>query len=311
MDNDAIVTGTDGGAALLPLPDAPPASTGIAAGALMCLLSMSSIQFGAALSSSAIDAYGSVGATWLRLAFAAAILAVIVRPPVLRFSSEQWVSALLLGTVTACMTMCFFAAIQRIPLGLLVAIDFLGPLSVAAFGYGIGWRLVWPFVAGIGVILLARDGQGWVGNLPGVIFAGGSAVGWAIYILLTKKVGAVFKGFEGLSMSLMVAALVATPFGISAAAGALTFGGLSEMAGLAILVPLLPYALEMVALRRMPASSFGILMSLEPAIGAVAGFLILAQPMTLLQMLGTAFVVAASAGATFVAGRAAAPAVAG
>jgi inner membrane transporter RhtA len=300
MDNDAIVTGTDGGAALLPISNAPPSSNGIAAGALMCLLSMSSIQFGAALSSSAIDTYGAVGATWLRLAFAAVMLAVIVRPPVLRFRREQWISALLLGTVTACMTMCFFAAIQRIPLGLLVAIDFLGPLSVAAFGYGIGWRLVWPLVAGIGVILLARDGQGWVGNLPGVLFAGGSAVGWAIYILLTKKVGAVFKGFEGLSMSLMVAAVVATPFGISAAAGALTLKGLVEMAGLAILVPLLPYALEMVALRRMPTSSFGILMSLEPAIGAFAGFLILAQPMTLLQMLGTAFVVAASAGATLV-----------
>jgi inner membrane transporter RhtA len=302
MDNDAIVTGTDGSAALLPRSDAPSSSTGIAAGALMCLLSMSSIQFGAALSSSAIDTYGAVGATWLRLAFAAIILAVIVRPSVLRFSREQWISALLLGTVTACMTMCFFAAIQRIPLGLLVAIDFLGPLSVAAFGYGIGWRLVWPLVAGIGVILLARDGQGWVGNLPGVLYACGSAVGWAVYILLTKKVGAVFKGFEGLSMSLMVAALVATPFGISAAAGALTFKGLAEVTGLAILVPLLPYALEMVALRRMPTSSFGILMSLEPALGAAAGFLILAQPMTMLQMLGTAFVVAASAGATLFGG---------
>ncbi|PZM12288.1 EamA family transporter [Rhizobium tubonense] len=303
MDDNAIVTGTDGGAALLPQSEVPPSSTGIAAGALMCLLSMSSIQFGAALSSSAIDAYGAVGATWLRLAFAAIILAVIVRPPVLRFSREQWVGALLLGTVTACMTMSFFAAIQRIPLGLLVAIDFLGPLSVAAFGYGIGWRLVWPLVAGIGVILLARDGQGWVGNLPGVLFAGCSAVGWAVYILLTKKVGAVFKGLEGLSMSLLVAALVATPFGISAAAGALTLKGLAEVMGLAILVPLLPYALEMIALRRMSTSSFGILMSLEPAMGAVAGFVILAQPMTSLQMLGTAFVMAASVGATLVAQR--------
>jgi inner membrane transporter RhtA len=129
-------------------------------------------------------------------------------------------------------------------------------------------------------------------------------VGWAVYILLTKKVGAAFKGLEGLSMSLLVAGLVATPFGLVETAGAFTLRGLVEVLGLAILVPLLPYALEMVALRRMPAASFGILMSLEPAIGALAGFLILAQPMTVLQMLGTALVVAASAGATASAERA-------
>jgi inner membrane transporter RhtA len=301
MDSDAIVTGTDGGAALLQRSDVPPSSSGVAAGAVMCLLSMSSIQFGAALSSTAIDAYGAVGATWLRLASAALILAVIVRPPLLRFSREQWIGALLLGTVTACMTMSFFAAIERIPLGLLVAIDFLGPLSVAAFGYGASWRLAWPLVAGFGVVLLARDGNGWVGNLKGVLFAGCSAIGWAAYILLTKRVGVAFKGFEGLSMSLIVAAIVSTPFGLFAAADALTVKGLVGVVGLSILVPLLPYALEMVALRSMPTASFGILMSLEPAMGAVAGFLILAQPMTALQMLGTAFVVAASAGATLIA----------
>jgi inner membrane transporter RhtA len=267
-------------------------------GALMCLLSMSSVQFGAALSSSAIDTYGATGATWLRLAFAAIILAAFVRPPVHRYTRGQWASALLLGTVTACMTMLFFAALHRIPLGLLVAIDFLGPLSVAAFGYGIGWRLAWPLVAGVGVVFLARDGNGWVGNFPGVLLAFGSAIGWAIYILLTKKVGASFKGLEGLSVSLLAAGLVSTPFGLPAAIGALSLKGLAEVFGLAILVPLLPYALEMVALRRMPTSSFGILMSLEPAIGALAGFLILSQPMTVLQMLGTLLVVTASLGAT-------------
>ena len=297
MDQNAVTMGSDGGAPLMPVPNQTQPG-GIAAGALMCLLSMTSIQFGAALSSSAIDTYGAVGATWLRLGLAALILAVVVRPRLLRYSRRQWLSALLLGTVTACMTMAFFAAIQRIPLGLLVAIDFLGPLSVAAFGYGLGWRLVWPLVAGLGVLLLARDGQGWVGNLPGVLFALASAVGWAVYIILTKRVGAAFKGFEGLAMSLMVAALVATPFGLPASIGALSLKGLGEMLGLAVLVPLLPYALEMVALRRMPTASFGILMSLEPALGALAGFLVLAQPMTPLQMLGTAFVVAASIGAT-------------
>ncbi len=287
----------DGSAAAVP-------SSGVATGALMCLLSMSSIQFGAALSSHAIATYGPAGASWLRLVFAALILAVVVRPPVLRYSREQWISALVLGTITALMTICFFAAIQHIPLGLAVAIDFLGPLSVATFGYGLTRRLIWPVVAAAGVLFLAYDGEGWVGNLPGVLFAAGAGTGWAIYILLTKKVGATFKGFEGLSMSLLVAAVVATPFGFTGAVPHLDGSGLIEMAGLALLVPLLPYALEMTALRRMPTASFGILMSLEPAIGAAAGFVILTQPMTLLQMAGTTLVVLASAGATFFAGKA-------
>ncbi|TAX58185.1 EamA family transporter [Rhizobium leguminosarum] len=297
MDIKNIETGTDG-AALITQPGVSPTSGGLAAGVAMCLMSMSSIQFGAALSSSAIATYGVAGATWLRLAFAAIILAVVVRPSVRRYSGAQWRATLLLGTTTAAMTLCFFAAIQRLPLGLAIAIDFLGPLSVAVFGYGLTWRLTWPLIAAAGILFLAHDGEGWVGNPSGVLFALGSAVGWAVYILLTKKVGAAFKGLEGLSMSLLVAGLVATPFGLAETGGAFTLKGLVEVLGLAILVPLLPYALEMVALRRMPSASFGILMSLEPALGALAGFLILAQPMTALQMLGTALVVAASAGAT-------------
>lgn len=180
-----------------------------------------------------------------------------------------------------------------------MAIDFLGPLSVATIGYGLSRRLVWPLIAALGVLALAHDGDGWVGDVAGILFALGAGTGWAIYIVLTKKIGASFKGLEGLSMSLVVAALVATPFGFVGAVPKLDAYGLIEMAGLAVLVPLLPYTLELIALRRMPTASFGILMSLEPAIAAIAGFVILVQPMTLLQMAGTALVVAASAGATF------------
>ncbi|MBX5292527.1 EamA family transporter [Rhizobium sp. NLR15a] len=279
--------------------EASTAFGGVATGGLMCLLSMSSIQFGAALSSSAISTYGPAGASWLRLAFAAIILALVVRPRIVSYNRAQWTSALVLGATTALMTMSFFAAIARIPLGLAVAIDFLGPLSVATIGYGLSRRLVWPLIAALGVLALAHDGKGWVGDTGGILFALSAGTGWAIYIVLTKKIGASFKGLEGLSMSLMVAALVATPFGFAGAVPKLDAYGLVEMAGLAILVPLLPYTLELIALRRMPTASFGILMSLEPAIAALAGFVILAQPMTLLQMAGTALVVAASAGATF------------
>ncbi|MCW5707196.1 MAG: EamA family transporter [Shinella sp.] len=259
---------------------------------------MSSIQFGSAFSATAIDAYGPSTTTFLRLVMAAAILALIVRPPMRAYSRDQWKSAMLLGATMAAMTLCFFAAIHRIPLGLAVAIEFLGPLAVATWSLGAGWRLIWPGAAFIGVVLLSHDGAGWVGDPMGMLFACGAGVGWGTYIILMKKTGAAFRGLEGLSMSLVFAAIVAAPFGLPRAAEALNPEGLGMILGLAVLVPLLPYALEMTALRRMPMSAFGILMSLEPALGALAGFLVLSQPMTPLQMLGTALVVAASAGVT-------------
>lgn len=274
---------------------APRAS--MAVGGLLCLMSMASVQFGSALSAPAISAYGPAGTTWLRLIWASLILFIIVRPPVFSYTLRQWKTAVLLGTSMAGMTLCFFAAIGRIPLGLAVAIDFLGPLVVATFAFGIGWRLVWPLVAGLGVLLLAHDGEGWVGEPTGILFAFGAAAGWGLYIILMKRAGTVFEGLQGLSMSLLIAAVVATPFGLMDLPR-LTGEGVIAIAGLAILVPLLPYALEMIALRRMSTGSFGILMSLEPALGAIAGFLVLSQPMTALQVGGTLLVVAASAGAT-------------
>ncbi len=278
----------------------PAAQTGggLALGALMCLTSMVSIQFGVALSAPALAVHGPMGTAWLRLAFAAAMLLILVRPKFSRYTRQQWLMALTLGATTTVMNICFFAAMQRIPLGLAVAIDFLGPLTVATLGYGLGWRLAFPLLAGAGVLLLSYDGTAWVGNLPGVLFAGGAAVCWGTYILLTKKVGAAFDGLDGLAMSLTAAALVATPLGFVQGVSGLTFEGMAAMIGIAILVPLMPYALEMIALRRMPTSTFGILMSLEPAFGALSGFLILSQSMTLSQMAGTVLVVAASIGAT-------------
>lgn len=281
-----------------PAPTLPGTGTAAAlAGGLMCLLSMSSVQFGSALSAPAIAAYGPFGTTWLRLAWAAVLLAIIVRPPVLAYSRAQWQMAGLLGACMAGMTLCFFAAIERIPLGLAVAIDFLGPLAVATFAFGLGWRLVWPLIAGAGVLLLAHDGNGWIGDTTGILYAFGAATGWGLYIILMKKAGNAFEGLQGLSMSLIVAAIVATPFGL-VDLPRMTVEGMVTIAGLALLVPLIPYALEMIALRRMSTSSFGILMSLEPALGAIAGFLVLSQPMTALQIMGTVLVVAASAGAT-------------
>ena len=273
-------------------------NAGLFTGILLCLASMSSVQFGSAYSATAIADYGPFATTFLRLVMAAAVLALIVRPPMRSYSRAQWKSALALGATMAGMTLCFFAAIERIPLGLAVAIDFLGPLAVATVALGGGWRLVWPAAALAGVLLLSHDGEGWVGDPVGILYACGAAAGWGTYIVLMKSSGKLFKGLEGLSMSLIVAAFVAAPFGLARAHEAMSPEGLGMMLGLAFLVPLFPYALEMIALRRMPMSAFGILMSLEPALGALAGFLVLSQPMTPLQMLGTGLVVAASAGVT-------------
>lgn len=245
-----------------------------------------------------IALYGTFATTWLRLLLAACVLIAFVRPPIFSYSNKQWLAASVLGIITATMTLCLFAAMARIPLGLAVAIDFLGPLSVATFAYGIGWRLVFPIIAFAGVLLLSHDDQGWVGNFEGISFAVASGVCWAAYILLTQKVGALFKGMEGLTLSLAVAALVCTPFSFSNEIMHFEATHILAIIGLAIMVPLLPYVMEMMALRLLPTSTFGILMSLEPGFGAIAGFMVLGQAMTLSQIAGVGLVVAASVGAT-------------
>ncbi|MGP8440083.1 EamA family transporter [Paraburkholderia fungorum] len=278
-----------------PMPVKP---AGAAAGAaFLCVLSMSSVQFGAALSAPTMATYGSLSTTWLRLCWAAVVLALLVRPRLFTYSRSHWFAAGALGAAMAGMTLCFFAALQRIPLGLAVAIDFLGPLTVATLAVRRMRALLWPVLAIAGVLLLSRDRAGWIGEPLGVLLAFGAAIGWGSYIVLMKKTGTLFAGLEGLSVSLLAAALVATPFGFAQSGIHIAAGQIAATAGLALLVPLLPYALEMVALRHMPASSFGILMSVEPAIGALAGFVVLHQPMEGVQIAGTLLVVAASVGA--------------
>ncbi|WGS43572.1 EamA family transporter [Burkholderia sp. JSH-S8] len=264
---------------------------------LLAVASMCSVQLGAALSRPATIEYGTVSTTWLRLCFAALALAIIVRPPLHTYSRQRWLAAIALGSAMAAMTLCFFAAVRRVPLGLAVAINFLGPLAVATFGVRKPAMLAWPALALAGVLLLARQDGMWVASPAALVFPIGSALGWAAYILLMKRVGTLFDGLQGLSTSLIVAALVTTPFGLAQSGGHLPAGQLVDAAYLAVLVPLFPYVLELIALRRMSASAFGILMSAEPAIAAAIGFVVLAQPMSALQIAGTLCVVGASIGA--------------
>ncbi|RQQ20484.1 EamA family transporter [Burkholderia stagnalis] len=264
---------------------------------LLAVASMCSVQLGAALSRPATIEYGTVSTTWLRLCFAALALAIVVRPPLRTYSRQRWIAAVALGSAMAAMTLCFFAAVRRVPLGLAVAINFVGPLAVATFGVRKPAMLAWPRLALAGVLLLARQDGMWVASPAALIFPIGSALGWAAYILLMKRVGTLFDGLQGLSTSLIVAALVTTPFGLAQSGGHLPAGQLVDAAYLAVLVPLFPYVLELIALRRMSASAFGILMSAEPAIAAAIGFVVLAQPMGALQIAGTLCVVGASIGA--------------
>jgi len=274
---------------------APCAQAGLAV--LMACGSMLSVQLGAALAKPTMDSFGTLATTWGRLAWAAVLLVAFVRPNLARYGMRQIMGALALGVSIAVMTVTFYEAITRIPLGLVVAIEFLGPLAVATMGFRRGWRLAWPVVAFVGVLFLVRDREGWSVDPIGLGFAIAAGFGWGSYILLSKRIGATFQGLDGLAISFVAAAVVATPFGLAETGLHFTGRFTLETAGLALLTPLIPYALEMMALRRLPSHIFGILMSAEPAIGALAGFLILHQPLSLLQMGGIALVIAASIGA--------------
>jgi inner membrane transporter RhtA len=262
----------------------------------LAVTAMLSVQLGSALSLPLIEQVGPAGTAWLRLSAGALIFLLLARPA-LRSVARRDVPALIaLGVTTGAMTSLFLAAIERIPLGTCVAIEFLGPLSVAAARSGSRRALLWPAVALLGVVLLTEPWQGAV-NLAGLAFAAGSAVGWALYILLTQHVGDRFSGVRGLSITMPIAAATAAVAGIPQAAGQLTASTVLLAVGLAILLPVLPFALEMTALRRMTPAAFGTLMALEPGIGVVLGLIVLHQKPNPLQVVGILLVVTAGAAA--------------
>lgn len=262
----------------------------------LAVAAMLSVQLGSALSVGLISTVGPAGTAWLRLGMGALVFLVLARPP-LREVRRADVPALLgLGVATGLVTVAFLAAIERIPLGTAVAIEFLGPLTVAAVRSHSRRALVWPSLALLGVLLLTEPWDGDV-NLAGVGFAGLAAVGWATYIVLTQQVGDRFTGITGLSITIPVAAATAALVGIPQAAGHLSPEVLLAAAGLALLLPVLPFALEMLALRHMTPTAFGTLMSLEPAFGVLLGLVVLGQEPSPLQLLGIVLVVLAGAGA--------------
>jgi inner membrane transporter RhtA len=264
-------------------------------GTMLALASMTCVQLGLAVSVGLFDRVGPEGTAWLRLAWAGVLLAVVVRPRPSWYSRRTLLACAALGVVTASVTMLFIAAVARLPLGTASALEFLGPLGVAV-ARGRGARLLWPLLAGAGVLLLTEPWQGTVDPV-GVLFALGAALCWAAYILLTQRVGDEVAGLRGLAVSMPVAGLVAT-----AVLGPVVFDRITPDLllvglGLAVLLPAVPFALEMLALRRLTTAAFGTLMSLEPAIALVVGLVALHQVPDLLPLVGIAFVVAAGIGA--------------
>jgi inner membrane transporter RhtA len=266
--------------------------------------SMSCVQLGLAASVDLFTRVPPEGVAALRLVWAGLLLLVIARPRPSSFTRSSLGAAALLGVVTAGLTMLFMAAVARIPLGTASAVEFLGPLGVAVLR-GRGRGLVWPVLAAAGVLLLTEPWQGGVDPV-GLGFALAAAACWAGYILLTQRVGDSVTGLQGLAVSMPVAGLVSVavaagtvPGLVSALTGPVLLAGL----GLALLLPVVPFALEMLSLRRLTTAAFGTLMALEPAIALLVGAVVLGQLPRPLGVLGIVLVVTAGIGAARAGGR--------
>jgi inner membrane transporter RhtA len=260
----------------------------------MVLAAASSLQVGAAFAVTLFDELGPGGAAFLRLALAAIVLCAIWRPSLegdLRLAAA-------FGVALGLMNWSIYESIDRIPLGVAVTIEFAGPLAVAVIGSRRPLDGLWIVLAAAGILLLADPGGGSVDGL-GVLFALTAAVCWAAYIHLSQRTGRAFPGGSGLALAMVVGALVVAPAGFIQGGGALAE---PDLLGSALVVALassvLPYSLELEALRRLPAAVFGVLMSLEPAVAALAGLVVLGQDLGARELLAIAMVVVASAGAT-------------
>jgi inner membrane transporter RhtA len=268
---------------------------------VLVLLSMTSVQVGAALAKGLFSSIGPAGAVFLRVGLGALIFLVLWRPKLQGYTWREYRWALLFGGVLAAMNFSFYQALYRIPLAVAVTIEFVGPLAVALLGSRRLIDLLWVALAGAGIVLLAPTGLlGSVALDPlGVGLALLAGVLWGSYILVSAQVGRAFSGMAGLSLAMVVAAIFLLPVGVLGA-GSLLLNGRFLLIGavVAVLSSVLPYSLELEALRRLPARVFGVLMSLEPGIAALVGLLLLHEQLGLRAAGAVAVVIAASLGTT-------------
>ncbi len=264
---------------------------------VLVLGAISSVQFGAALAKTLFDEIGAGGTVFVRVLFAALVLALIWRPRVAGLGRREGLLAVLFGLTLAGMNLAFYSALDRIPLGITVTLEFVGPLGVAVAGSRGALDLLWVGLAAAGILLLSDFGTTDLDGL-GVALALFAGCLWAAYILLSARVGQVFPGGSGLALAMVVAAVLLCPVGV-ADAGADLFVPwiLAAGAAVAILSSVIPYSLELEALRRIPPGVFGVLMSLEPGVAALAGFVVLGEELVPRELVAILLVVAASAGA--------------
>ncbi len=262
----------------------------------MIIVGIVSVQGGAALAKGLFPALGPVGTVGLRIGLSAAILLAAFRPRLGRLTAAQWRAVVPYGLVLGIMNLVFYCSLARIPLGLAVTLEFIGPLGVAVFGSRRAIDVVWGLLAAAGVLLITPWTGGSVDPL-GVAFALGAGACWAAYILLGGHVSRTVPGTAAVSAGMLVAAAAIVPI----SAGLHGFAHLTPKLfaaglGVALLSSVIPYTLEMFALGALPARTFGILMSLEPAVGALVGLVALKEILAPAQWLAVALVCAASAG---------------
>jgi inner membrane transporter RhtA len=266
---------------------------------LLVLGGIASVQFGSAFANKLFDRIGPGGTVFLRVAFGAVLMLAIARPRLVGRTRRDWYAAAAFGLVLASMNWSFYEALNRLPLGVAVTIEFVGPLGVAVAGSRKLLDVLWVVLAGSGVALLSLGGDHGSVSLPGVLFALLAGTLWACYILLSQHVGATFSGLDGLALALSFGAALLIGVGVVQGGSellqpAVLGGGL----GVAMLSSVIPYSLELLALRRMAAATFGLLMSLEPAVAALAGVIVLSQNLHLRMVIALLMVIAASVGTT-------------
>ncbi|GAB2992901.1 EamA family transporter [Streptomyces pseudoechinosporeus] len=240
---------------------------------------------------------GALGVVSLRLVVAALVLLVVCRPRLRGHSRADWGTVVLFGITLAAMNGLFYQAAARIPLGPAVTLEVLGPLALSVLASRRAINLLWAGLALAGVFLLGGGGFDRL-DPAGVAFALSAGAMWAAYIIFSVRTGRRFPQADGLALAMAIGAVLFLPLGIvEAGAKLLDPTTLALAAAVAMLSSVLPYTFEIVALRRLPASTFAIMMSLEPAIAAIAGFLILSQTLTVTESLAIGLVIAASMGA--------------
>ena len=264
---------------------------------LLVLVAIASVQTGSAVARTLFDELGAAGATLLRLLLSAGLLLAVLRPRVGAWSREQWQAAALLGATMAGMNLVFYLSLRTVPLGIAVTVEFVGPLLLALVQTRRAVDLVWALLAAVGVLLLGADTSS--APLSGLALALLAGLFWAGYILASARVGRLLPGLDGLAVALAGATLLVLPFGADGASAVLDrpvllVGGLA----IALLSSVVPYGLELLALRRMPTRVFGVLMSLEPAAAALAGLVVLSQALGPREVAALLLVSLASLGVT-------------